>query len=81
MAIEYITSKELKDFYNQLGVIIEELDTTNPFEVIGFANSLVSMGNQLLSQSNAKLISKAYSKHELEKYKEKIKKPIGGLKK
>ena len=76
MKIEYITSKELDEFYTQLGTIIKGLDTTNPFEVVGFANSLVNMGNHLLGQSNAKLIGKAYPKRELEKYKEKIKPPM-----
>ena len=74
MKIEYINQKELSEFYTQLGTIIEGLDSTNPFEVIGFANSLVNMGNHLLSQSNSKLIAKAYSKEELEEFRENIEK-------
>ena len=74
MELKYVTQKELSEFYTQLGTIIEGLDPTNPFEVIGFANSLVNMGNHLLSQSNSKLIAKAYSKDELEQFKENIEK-------
>lgn len=74
--MEYISQEELSNFHSQLGEIIKELDTENPFEVVGFANSLIGMGNHLLTQSNSKLILQAYSTEELEKYKEKIKPPM-----
>lgn len=72
MGLEYITQKELSNFHSQLGEIIKELDTTNPFEVVGFANSLINMGNHLLTQSNSKLILQAYSTEELTKFRQDI---------
>ena len=70
--MEYISQEELSNFHSQLGEIIKELDAENPFEVVGFANSLIGMGNHLLTQSNSKLILQAYSTEELMEFREKI---------
>ncbi|WP_405287637.1 hypothetical protein [Methanobrevibacter sp.] len=75
MKIQYITPEELEDFQKSLGEIIKGLDTTNPFEIIGFANSLTNMGNHYLNQITTKLIVKAYTLDELDQFKKNIKKP------
>ena len=75
MKIEYLTAEELDDFYKSLGEILKRVDKENPFEVIGFANSLINMGNHFLNQTNSKLIASAYSVEELEEFKKNIKKP------
>lgn len=75
MKIEFLTDEELYDFHKSLGKIIQELDPDNPFEVIGFANSLINMGNHYLNQANSKLIANAYTLEELTKLKKNIKKP------
>jgi len=80
MKIQYLTTEELDDFHQSLGEIIKGLDKNNPFEVIGFANSLINMGNHYLNQTNSKLISNAYSIDELNEFKKNIKKPKEALK-
>lgn len=75
MKIEYITAEDIDEFYTSLGVIIKQLDRENPFEVIGFANSLINMGHHYLNQANSKLIAHAYPVDELKEFKKNIKKP------
>lgn len=77
MKIQYLTKEELNDFHQSLGGIIKDLDTTNPFEVIGLANSLINIGNHFLNQTHTKLIAKAYPLDELDEFKKNIKKPKG----
>lgn len=75
MKIEYLTKEELDDFYKSLGEIIKGLDKNNPFEAIGFANSLINMGNHYLNQATTKLIANAYPTQDLEEFKKNIQKP------
>lgn len=65
--MELISKDELKTFHNDLGEIIDKLDTKNPLDTISFANSLINMGTYLINQSSSKLIAKAFSKKEIRK--------------
>jgi len=70
--MELIQKKELKEFHEELGLIIDEVDTHNPIDVMGFATSLISMGRYLLTKNTSRLIAKTYSEKQIKKFQEDI---------
>lgn len=72
MLKEIITKQEAERFQKDLNIIIGEMDFTNPFEAISFANSLIDMGKHYLTIINSQLVQECYSEEDIKKFLEKV---------
>ena len=64
--MSFMNKEQLNEMATGINEIIEDINPDNPLEIIGFANSLINMGNHLLNQTSTRLLSQAYSSEELE---------------
>ena len=64
---KYMKKSELKDLDKSITDMIKNVDENNPLTVIALANTLIQIGNNILSKTSSQLINRAYSKEELMK--------------
>ena len=48
--ISFMNKEQLNEMATGINEIINDINPDNPLEIIGFANSLINMGNHLLNQ-------------------------------
>ena len=70
--MNYINKNDLKTMEKSIQSMIKEVDTTNPLNMIAFANTLIQIGNDIMTKTTSQLITKAYTYEELKKINPKI---------
>jgi len=63
----YIEQNNLKELEKSITEMIKDVDADNPLNVIALANTLIQIGNGILTKTSSLLIAKAYTPEELKK--------------
>lgn len=71
-----INPDELEQLKSDIVRIIDDVDCSNPLQVLGFAKTLMDVGQTYIIQTNQVLISHQYSPEQIQGFKEKLKEAI-----